>query len=97
MLDKLTVDDFRPLSGELFHVTEHGIDLRLERVAEVMESERARLKRQPFSLFFRGPSEPQLPQGTWSLRNEAFPEPLPIFIVPIGRNDEGVEYEAVFT
>lgn len=97
MLDKLTVDDFRPLAGESFHLTEHGIDLRLERVAEVMESERARLKRQPFSLFFRGPSDPRLPQGSYSLEQARFAEPLTIFIVPVGRNDEGVEYQAVFT
>jgi hypothetical protein len=97
VLDRLTVDDFQPLTGEVFHVTELGIDLRLERVTQVMESERARLKRQPFSLFFRGPSTPRLPQGSYSLEQAHFSEGLTIFIVPVGRNDEGVEYEAVFT
>jgi hypothetical protein len=97
VLERLTIDDFRPLAGSAFRVADGSIALRLERVAAVMESERARLTRQPFSLFFRGPTETPLSQGIHSLEHDSFPEPLPIFLVPVGRNAEGWEYEAVFT
>lgn len=97
MLETLKVDDFEPLTGQTFHLGELEIELRLERVARVMESERARLNRQPFSLYFRGPLEPPLPQRIYPLEHPNFAEPLEIFLVPVGRNDDGFEYEAVFS
>ncbi|MBW3670497.1 MAG: hypothetical protein KY432_02360 [Acidobacteria bacterium] len=97
MLEKLTVDDFKPLTGEAFVLTEQGIELQLERVMPVMESERARLSRQPFSLIFRGPSTPHLPQRIYSLEHRSFTEPLEIFLVPVGHSRDGLEYEAVFS
>lgn len=97
MLEKLTVDDFEPLTGEAFVLTEQGIELQLERVMPVMESERARLRRQPFSLVFRGPSTPRLPQRIYSLEHRSFAEPLEIFLVPVGHKEGGLEYEAVFS
>lgn len=97
MLERLTVDDFTGLAGSAFHVVEHDLEVRLERVVPVMENARARLTRQPFSLFFRGPLQPHLPQMTYTLTNPGFDEPLTIFLVPVGRNADGFEYEAVFT
>lgn len=49
----------------------------------------------PFSLIFQGPSEPLLSQRVYSFRHPLLGG-LDIFIVPIGRDDTGVEYEAVF-
>jgi hypothetical protein len=97
VLESLTIDDFKPHVGSSFRVTEPAVELRLERVAAVMESERARLKRQAFSLYFRGPAEPLMPQRIYRLNHKSFSEPLEIFLVPVGRTSEGVEYEAVFT
>jgi uncharacterized protein DUF6916 len=97
VLESLTIDDFHPHVGSAFQVADPSIELRLEQVAAVMESERARRKRTPFSLFFRGPTEPLLPQKIYELRHSAFPEPLGIFLVPVGRTREGIQYEAVFT
>ena len=48
-----------------------------------------------FSLVFTGPVEPVLPQRTYRLRHDELND-LDIFIVPIGRDDAGVRYEAVF-
>ena len=48
-----------------------------------------------FSLFFRGPLDPQLSQGTYPLECESLGS-LPLFLVPMGRNAEGMTYEAVF-
>jgi len=47
-----------------------------------------------FTLIFRGPSEPILPQATYRL--ERGDQAHDIFIVPIARDSGGVQYEAVF-
>ena len=56
----------------------------------------AAARRQPFSLIFRGPRAPVLPQRIYRLEHEAM-GPLEIFIVPIGPDAEGMRYQAVFT
>ena len=48
-----------------------------------------------FSLFFNGPSDLHLPQQTYELEHEQLGS-LHIFLVTIGRNDQGFTYEAVF-
>ena len=97
MLDKLTIDDFLPLVGSSFwlYTGNHKVEMRLERAAPVMESEKARLKRTAFSLYFLAPLI--VPQGVHRLKHEAFAEPLDIFVVPIGQQPNGFTHEAVFT
>ena len=51
--------------------------------------------RQPFSLVFRGPRHPVLPQHIYTLTNETLGR-LEIFLVPIGPDGAGLRYEAVF-
>jgi hypothetical protein len=51
--------------------------------------------RAPFSLVFRGPLEPLLPQGIHRLEHDALGE-LDLFLVPIGPDEAGTRYEAVF-
>ena len=100
MLDRLTFETMNQHVGSVFRVeVEQGrtIELKLVRAQKVMESEAARLKRTPFSLFFQGPQEPHLPQKIYRLHHEAFGEPMDIFVVPIRRDAEGFIYEAVFT
>jgi hypothetical protein len=53
-------------------------------------------RRRPFSLVFRGPRAPMLPQRIYRLEHEAM-GPLEIFIVPIGSDAEGMRYQAIFT
>ena len=97
LLDELTIETFEPLVGSSFwlYVQDHKVELRLTSAKKVMESEAARLKRNPFSLFFLAPL--LLPQHVYHVRHEALPEPLEIFLVPIGQQPEGYNYEAVFT
>jgi hypothetical protein len=52
-------------------------------------------ERVPFSLVFRGPTGPVVPQGTHRLRHGEVGE-LDLFLVPIGPDSEGMRYEAVF-
>ena len=51
--------------------------------------------REPFSLQFRGPATPILPQAIYRLESDVM-EPLEIFLVPIAGNAIGVTYEAIF-
>lgn len=48
-----------------------------------------------FSLFFRGPAKPHLPQSTYSLAHDGMGT-FELFLVPIGPDGEGTRYEAVF-
>lgn len=47
------------------------------------------------SLLFRGGPEWLLPQGTYALAHETLGEGL-LFLVPVGRDDDGLDYQAVF-
>jgi len=48
-----------------------------------------------FSAFFRGPSNTFLPQGTYEMTHPQMGKVL-IFLVAIGQDGKGYEYEAVF-
>jgi len=98
MLDELTIDSFEPLVGSSFWLLTgaHKIELRLQRAAKVMESEAARLKRNPFSLIFLGPGSIFLEQKIYRVTHDTLTDPLDIFLVPIGKEDGGFLYEAVF-
>lgn len=52
--------------------------------------------RQPFALLFRGPRQPVLPQRTYRLEHAAMGA-LELFIVPVGPDEAGLCYEAIFT
>lgn len=51
--------------------------------------------RQPFSLLFRSASPVVLPQRIYWMENATMGK-LGIFIVPIGRDQTGVTYQAIF-
>ncbi len=97
MLDALTIESFQPHVGTTFwaHVDGRRIELRLTGAMKVMESDAARLKRNPFSLYFLAPL--LLPQQIYRLTHDAFDEPLDIFLVPITKEANGYSHEAVFT
>lgn len=99
MLDQLTLETFEPHVGSSFYAEfPNGakVELRLDQVGKVMESELARLQRQPFSLFFTGPKSFLLKQATYHITHPTV-EPMDIFIVPIGQTADTYQYEAVFT
>ena len=99
MLETFTIDMFEPLVGTSFWVefpNDAKVELRLVRVGKVMESELARLDRQPFSLFFLGPKSFLLKQNTYRLTHQSL-EPMEIFVVPVADQGSAYEYEAVFT
>src|SRR5689334_5539325 len=93
---------FTPLIGSTFRIqfTDGVIDLRLEEVTplpapryvtasgEVPVPESVQARRNPFTVSFRGPSNVQLPQRVYRMTQDAFAEPLDIFIVPISVDAE---------
>jgi hypothetical protein len=94
-LDELTHETFAARIGEPFAIAEPAaLDLLLEEANLGTEAPDA--PRQPFSLVFRGPPQPLLPQRIYRLEHEALGA-LEIFIVPISCDAGGARYEAVFT
>jgi hypothetical protein len=72
---------------------ESGQEAELELI-EVVETMRTP-RQQQFSVFFRGPLDYLLPQATYQMEHEKLGA-MQIFIVPVGREQEGFRYEAVF-
>jgi hypothetical protein len=57
----------------------------------------AAMARLPFSVFFRSEGEMGLRQGTYSMTPPDGEPPMDVFLVPLGFEEGGVLYEAVFT
>jgi hypothetical protein len=65
--------------------------LTLAKIAEHVKTERQEV----FSLFFQGPSAPFVAQGIHKLKHSHLGE-LELFLVPVGRDKDGFQYEAAF-
>lgn len=94
MSEHLTRDDFAACVGSNFRLCpDHaaGFDLLVEEVSALKAVE----GQESFSIYFRGPKEKLVPQATYPLEHVRLGR-LEIFIVPIGRDNEGVRYEALF-
>jgi hypothetical protein len=102
-LSELTLEMAQPFLGNVFQLAlDEGGTLELKLIdAAPFELPRRvprgsrQPKRAPFALYFLGPYEPVLPQRMYDLsgETESFNG---LFIVPVGRDAEGTEYEAVF-
>jgi uncharacterized protein DUF6916 len=71
------------------------VETELVRVAALGAVAPAR--RQPFSLIFRGPMAPVLPQQRIYMLENRTLGTLEVFLVPIGSDQQGMQYEAVFS
>lgn len=101
MLETLTYEKAAALVGTSMFVDperDHRVELRIVHVGKVMESERANLTRDAFSIFFLGPKSYRIAQGSYPTQHEALgSEPFWLFIVPVEETPQGLIYEAVFT
>ena len=52
-------------------------------------------RQEEFALLFRGPQNIFLPQATYQFSHDTLGE-LEMFLVPVGRDQQGFQYEAVF-
>jgi Domain of unknown function (DUF6916) len=110
MLDKLTSADFAPHLHTTFHLSlgpwdqphdpaAHGAPLPLELIEVVdlgADSAVAPAQRRPFSLIFHHPGSSYLPQRIYTLEHAALGR-LELFLVPIGPDQGGMRYQAIFT
>jgi hypothetical protein len=109
MLDKLTSADFAACLQQRFTLYQgpwdpgaapsgDTLDLELVSVAELGEAPAGEVlpRRRPFSLIFRAADRGHLPQRTYSLTHADLGR-LDLFLVPIGADQVGMRYEAVFT
>jgi len=67
------------------------IELQLSKVSDINRS----YGTEAFSIVFRGPGKAALSQRTYELQHETMGK-FDIMLVPIGHDEQGVEYEAVF-
>ena len=98
MLEDFTVETFSGRIGERFRITSDDtdpLDAELIEASEVADTRLPEGGRVPFSIVFRAPMEPPLPQRIYRFEHDALPE-FELFIVPIGPDESGMRYEAVF-
>ena len=101
-LEHLTLDQFEAHVNQHFRLVGEPSVLALELIEarSLSIGERAEPatgeRRAPFSLVFRGPGEPVLPQRIYHLEHVGALGALDIFLVPIGPDQQGMCYEAVF-
>ncbi len=95
MLAELTHEDFTPRLNERFRLqTETSShDLRLFQVKPLGMGMPG--GREPFSLLFRAPKDALVPQMIYRLENDRMGA-LDLFLVPIGPDEHGMVYEALF-
>jgi len=98
VIEDFTPSTFSELVGEPFRLLlddGSALDLELVSVTPAPTHPRETRERAPFSIVFRGPTEPVLPQRTYQLENDSLGA-FELFIVPIGPDESGMQYEAVF-
>ncbi len=97
MLESLTKESWSEHLWTSFELTGEGsATLPLVLVEITALGSGAAGRRDPYSLVFRGPPAPILPQRIYRIRHGRMGE-LEIFLVPIGPDGEGMRYEAIFT
>jgi hypothetical protein len=97
-LQTLSVSEFAAVGGAPFRVQAEGAAAAELRLLEASARDGAAAPggRRPFTLLFRGPTQPALTQGTYVLEGPADIGRLALFLVPVGPDAEGLCYEAVF-
>jgi hypothetical protein len=96
-LETLMKESWSECLGGSFELLDDGGGTIIMKLAEVTGLGRgAPGRRDPYSLVFRGPPAPILPQRIYRLRHERMGD-LELFLVPIGPDGEGMRYEAIFT
>ena len=99
-LERLAKDDFDPRVGDAFELDLGGdqtLPLELVSADPLSSGTLERGTRAPFSLIFRSAGERRhAPQRVYTVRHAELGA-MEIFLVPIGADEGGMRYEAVFT
>jgi len=101
MLKEVTVSVFEECVGSAFRIyadSGSSVDAKLIETTPVGSrsgGSSAVAQREAFSIVFRGPAEPVLPQKIYTLEHAKLGR-FELFLVPIGPDSSGMRYEAVF-
>lgn len=97
MLQTLTCETFSQYLNKTFriHTDSAIVDAELIEASTVGQADEEQGRRAPFSVIFRTDKEQLFGQGVFRIEAEGFGE-AELFLVPIGLDDEGARYEAVF-
>ncbi|MEP6731835.1 MAG: hypothetical protein ABJE10_14405 [bacterium] len=96
MTEQTTIATFTPHLGDTFRMVvndEWEIHMVLVE-AEALDAD-SRSVREPFSLIFRAPPQAVVAQQLFRLEHDDI-EPFEIFLVPLGPDELGMRYQAVF-
>ncbi len=87
-----TMAQFKAILGEGLIVTHNRVEstLIVERVSPILNTESN--NSQPFSVLLRGPLSTQIPQSIIELSHTTLGK-HELFIVPIGKDAQGIRYE----
>jgi hypothetical protein len=97
MPESFTADTFAELTGDAFEIhldTGERFELRLAAAAPTTLAPTDGPP--PFSILFRGPLAPILPQQSYTIEHPTLGR-FDLFLVPLGSDDRGARYEAAFT
>jgi hypothetical protein len=99
MLDTFTKSTFSKHLGEIFRVHTGASDVlefELTEVKSLGSGISQTGKREPFSILFNTPGDTVLPQKIYRIEHDTLGT-FDLFLVPVNKDNEGVQYEAVFT
>jgi hypothetical protein len=99
MSDAFTIDRFLPHVGEVFHVMVGDVQempVLLSEISRLATEGSRRRTREPFSLIFHAPPGSQLEQQIYRIERPGL-EPFECFLVPIGPDQFGMRFEAIYT
>lgn len=98
MADLLHVSDFAPLLNHTFPIRfTHEVTLPAELIQVTEVNSYSPVERKPFSLVFRTAQKTEYYQQTICVLQHPEKGDMPIFLVPLGLDPEGMRYEAVFS
>ena len=95
-LAEVTAERFAPLQGDRFRVDPGDSPAFDVELISILEADHRGPSRSQFSIVFRGGPDPPLPQRIYRVEHDELGA-LEIFLVPLGPDDLGQRYEAVFT
>jgi hypothetical protein len=90
-------DGFAPHLNETFEVRlgASSLEMTLVQATKGKPRDWDGLRKEPFALLFKCAKPVILPQRIYSFQNSGFGK-MDIFIVPVGRDRDGVVYQAIF-
>jgi hypothetical protein len=94
MLEEFSQAIFDEYLDSEFQIMENATPVCAFKLSDVIERTKTPTQ-ESFSLMFQGPLEPFVAQGIRRLKHSQLGE-MDIFLVPVGKEKDGFQYEAVF-